>query len=305
VSHYFEARFPVSNQPVANDPAPERERFEGVRRIVRGIIDADAAEVERATVEVSERSRWLAPLAFVAGAIALTVLGIKPLLVNWRLTLIELVPAAWLWMMMFNLRHHVVDGTQVHALHPLWWILVGAAFVGLAMAAFFCNAIFAVALGTGDKHIRPAVRIAWSHWRLLLMWSLIIGVGHAVSVIWIARISPNAYAVAQTIVLAVALVTFISVPASIAGVRRRSATRRDRVAKAAVGSTMSAVVSLPGFILDRVGLILLTVQNWHWLGFVCLSIGVAMQLAATTSTRAVKLSTVLVNSDASAAPSTE
>ena len=46
----------------------------------------------------------------------------------------------------------------------------------------------------------------------------------------------------------------------------------------------------PGFVLDRVGLILLGVPGLHVVGLVLLSIGTALYAAGMSSVKAVKLS---------------
>ena len=270
----------------------------GIGKIIHGILNADSGAVEQATLELSAKSKWLAPLAFAAGAVAMTVVGIKPLLRNWRLTLIEFVPAAWLWLSLYNLKHHTFDGTTVKHLHLWWFIPVAAVYVGLAVLAFWCNAMFAVSLANNDRSVRHAARDAWAHKSLLLRWGLIIGVAHAVVTIFMARIGPLAYDLSLSAVILVSMITFVSVPASIAGVKKRKApTRRDQVATMAVSGSMSAVVSLPGFICDRIGLLLIATRGAHWFGFAFLSIGIALQMAGTTSSRAVKLSSLLVNGE--------
>ena len=270
----------------------------GIGKIIRGILDADSAAVEKATLELSARSKWLAPLAFAAGAVAMTVVGVKPLLRNWRLTIIEFVPAGWLWLSMYNLKHHTLDGTTVKHMHLFWFIPVAALYIGLAVLAFWCNAMFAVSLANNDRSVRHAARAAWVHRPLLIRWGVIIGVAHAIVAIFISRIGPIAYDLCLMAVIVVSMITFVSVPASIAGVRKRKpSSRRDQVAHVAVSSAMAAVVSTPGFICDRIGLLLIATRSAHWLGFALLSIGIAFQMAGTTSTRAVKLSSLLVNGE--------
>jgi hypothetical protein len=57
----------------------------------------------------------------------------------------------------------------------------------------------------------------------------------------------------------------------------------------AAGSALSAVAMTPGFILDRIGLILLGATGLHVLGLFLLSIGTALYAAGMSSVRAVKL----------------
>jgi hypothetical protein len=46
----------------------------------------------------------------------------------------------------------------------------------------------------------------------------------------------------------------------------------------------------PGFVLDRLGLIMLGLPHLHLLGFVVLSVGAALYAAGLSSVKAVKLS---------------
>jgi hypothetical protein len=279
---------------------PLRERLaiwrKGFARIVRGLLDADPAAVEKSTLELSQRSRWLAPLTFAAGAVAMTVVGIKPLIRNWRLTLVEIVPAGWLWISMYSLKHHVIDGTEVKVLKPTWYLPVLAIYLAVGVIAFWCNAMFAVALATNDRSVRTAAREAWRFKPLLLTWGFALGGAYAFNKIVMARHGAPAYDISQSIVIAFAMITFVTVPARIAGITAPPRTPRDKVASIAVRSTMAAAVSTPGFILDRIGLLLLGVSGLHWLGFVLLSMGIAFQMAGTTSSRAVRLSTLVISS---------
>ena len=69
--------------------------------------------VENAILALSQRSRWLAPLALVVGAFAMLFQGLKLLVTNWRLTLVEILPAMWIWAAMLDLKVHVLHGQGV------------------------------------------------------------------------------------------------------------------------------------------------------------------------------------------------
>jgi hypothetical protein len=73
--------------------------------------------------------------------------GVKSLFSNWRLTLVELLPAIWVWAAMLDLRLHVFQGNL-----PRQWI-EGPMIVGLVVAAtvitalcYYLNAVFAFAV---------------------------------------------------------------------------------------------------------------------------------------------------------------
>ena len=91
-------------------------------------------------------------------------------------------------------------------------------------------------------------------------------------------------------VCALMLVAFIAVPARILGARKRRLPPKQAIGKWAAGGALSAVAMGPGFILDRIGLLLLGVTGLHLLGIVLLSIGTALYAAGMSSVKAVKLS---------------
>ena len=81
-----------------------------VKRLVVAIRDGDEAMVEGAVLALSQSRRYLAPLAFVVGAFVMLFDGMKLLVSNWRLTVIQILPAMWIWLAMLNLKVHVLHG---------------------------------------------------------------------------------------------------------------------------------------------------------------------------------------------------
>jgi hypothetical protein len=59
---------------------------------VRAIRDGDA-ELAEALLRLSRSQRYLAPLAFTVGAFAKLFEGLRLLLFNWRLMLVQIPPA--------------------------------------------------------------------------------------------------------------------------------------------------------------------------------------------------------------------
>ena len=85
-----------------------------VVNLVNLIRASDEAAVENAVLALSQQSRWLAPLAFLVGAFAMLFQGVKLLVTNWRLTLVVIVPAMWIWAAMLDLKVHVLHGKDFH-----------------------------------------------------------------------------------------------------------------------------------------------------------------------------------------------
>jgi hypothetical protein len=260
-------------------------------RLTRAVADADAVEIEAAVRQLGESKRYLTPVAWAAGACVLLIRGIKLLVMNWRLSLIELVPAAWVWVVMWNLKRHALRGAPFRELTVWGMILLAVVAVGLTLIAIWCNTVFAFAVDTSPPKVGPAARRATSDLPTIALAALVLGLLLTFAAIVVPRIGPTwLYVVTLGGVLALMLINFVAVPARISGVRRRRLPPRQKVGSLLAGGALSAVAMGPGFLLDRIGLIMLGVPGLHVLGFVLLSIGTALYAAGMSSVRAVKLS---------------
>ena len=67
--------------------------FDFTLRLLDGIRGGDEAEIARAIEDLSRSRRYLAPLAYAVGGVAMLLGGVRPLFSNWRLTLIQVLPA--------------------------------------------------------------------------------------------------------------------------------------------------------------------------------------------------------------------
>ena len=135
--------------PPADQP-PARRRHTArayVVRFTQAVRDSDQATVDDMIMRLSRARPWLAPLALAVGAFAMLFVGVKLLFTNWRLTLIQVLPAMWIWAAMFDLKAHVVHGRSFH-------VLTGTAIVvpvvlgvaAVTAAGFYLNAVFAFAI---------------------------------------------------------------------------------------------------------------------------------------------------------------
>jgi hypothetical protein len=68
--------------------------------------------VEAVVVHLSRRRHIVAPLALAVGAVAMLFEGLRLLLSNWRLTLVQVLPAMWIWAAMLDLKLHVLHGAS-------------------------------------------------------------------------------------------------------------------------------------------------------------------------------------------------
>ena len=132
-------------------------RREQLGRLVRAVRDSDLAAVEEVVLRLSRSRRWLAPLALAVGAVVMLFEGVKLLFTNWRLTLIQVLPAMWIWAAMVDLKAHVLHGKSFHVLTGPVVIPLVLAVAAITAASFFLNAVFAFAIAEpGPPVIRPA-----------------------------------------------------------------------------------------------------------------------------------------------------
>ena len=81
----------------------------------------------------------------------------------------------------------------------------------------------------------------------------------------------------------------MSVPAQLIGYTRQKETVKQKVSRTAVGGALSAVLTSPGFMLNRLGLLMFGIHALQIPAVIVFSIGVALQAAATSGAKAVKL----------------
>jgi hypothetical protein len=251
-------------QRIAASAAPDQSpsTFRRIALAARAVADADPDEIETTARQLGESRRYLAPLAWAAGAIMLLVRGIKLLLLNWRLTLIELVPAIWVWLVMWDLRQHALRNDAFRQITVGGMIVLALLTVAASVAAFWWNTVFAFAITHAQARIAPAVRQARPHLPRLIRAGVVLGILLAVAAVVVPRIdSALPYLIAIVAVYALMLISFVAIPARILGAKKRRLKPKEAIGRWTVGGALSAVAMTPGFVLDRVGLILLGVPN--------------------------------------------
>jgi hypothetical protein len=301
------SKAPVTEDDVANEPlAPSRRVAIGqqIERLVTAIRTGDEAMVERAVLALSQRSRWLAPLGLLVGAFAMLFQGVRLLFTNWRLTLVQILPAMWIWAAMLDLKAHALHGKEFHLLRgPLLW-LVFLVITGLTAGSFFLNGVFAFAISKpGTPEIRPAFGEAKQHLRTILAWGLLVGVALGLATMVVDRWGKFWFSLTLSIVVAVMMVAYVAVPARLIGVKSERSTR-DKLTASAVGGAVGAAVCTPPFALGRFAILLLGSHTFRYLAILLLIIAVVLQTGATSSVKAIRMSAKLAvgkNPKASAA----
>src|SRR6202034_4731268 len=111
---------------------------------------------QQAVFQLSQRKRWLAPLALIVGAFIMLFQGVRLLYTNWRLAVLQIIPAMWIWVAMLDIKLHVLHGKQFHVIRGPLLIPCVVGVVALTAASFYLNGVFAFAISVpGPPEIRP------------------------------------------------------------------------------------------------------------------------------------------------------
>ncbi len=295
----------TTGDPADDEPATRRGRvWAGIRRLIDAINASDDAAVERAVLALSRRSRWLAPLGLVVGAFLMLFQGVKLLVTNWRLTLVQILPAMWIWAAMLDLKIHLLHGKSFHVI--LGPVLIPAVLVvtGLTAGSFYLNGVFAFAISEpGEPTIRPAFAKANQHVRVIMSWGCAIGLALSFSALIVTRWGHWPFAICQSIVVGIMMVCYLSVPARIVGIDPKKQTNaRDKLAATAIGGAVGAVICSPPYMIGRLGILMLGWRYLFWVGIAFLVVGILLQTGVTSAVKAVKFSAKLIGTPASNLP---
>ncbi len=273
-----------------------------IGRLVDAIRRGDDKAVEQAVLQLSQRRRWLAPLALIVGGFLMLFQGVKLLYTNWRLALVQIIPAMWIWIAMLDIKLHVLHGRQFHVIRGPILIPCILGVTALTAASFYLNGVFAFAISVpGPPKIRPAFSRANEHVRIILAWGSGIGLALSFSALIATRWGHWPFVISQSLVVGVMMLCYIAVPARIVGVEKKARSRRDTLATSAVGGAVGAVVCSPPYMLGRLGILMLGWPYVFWLGVLLIIIGATLQTGATSAVKAVKFSAKLVGDPSGAA----
>ena len=261
--------------------------------LIRAIETSDQAKIEEAVVRLSGSHRVFRPLVFAVGALALLFDGLRLLVSNWRLTLVQVLPALWIWVAMADLKVHVLRDEDFTVLHGAVLIPIILAIVAITVASFFLNAVFAFAISQpGTPEIRPAFAQARSHLRPIVVSGAVVGFLLALATTVVTRWGSPWFALSLGIVVGVMMVCYVAVPSRLIGVKPTQ-SRRDKFMTTALSSALGVTVSLPPYILGRVGILMIGSDALLIPGIVLIAVGVTLQAGATGAVRAIKMSVSL------------
>jgi hypothetical protein len=270
-----------------------RRLWTRIGSLVSAIQDNDDARIEEAILRLSRSRRVFAPLAFAIGAFALLFEGLRLLVSNWRLTLVQIPPAMWIWLAMLNLKLHVLRGKTLPVLRGPILVPIGLVIIAITVASFFLNAVFAFAIARqGAPEIRPAVAQARRHWVPIVVSGAAVGVLLAFSTTVVTRWGRPWFALSLGIVVGLMMVCYVAVPSRLIG-GKPTRSRRDKLWTTVVGGALSATVSAPPYVIGRLGILMLGSRILLIPGIVMMALGFTLQAGATGAVRAIKMSATL------------
>jgi hypothetical protein len=261
--------------------------------LVRAIEESDEAKIEEAVVRLSGSRRVFRPLVSAVGAFALLFDGLRLLIRNWRLMLVQILPAVWVWVAMTDLKAHVLHGHTFTVLRGPVLIPIILVITAITMASFFLNAVFALAITQpGDPEIRPAIAQARRHRKPILGSGVVVGLALGFSTMVVTRWGSPWFALSLGIVTAVMMVSYVAVPARLIG-GKPVQTRREKLTTNVVSGALGATVQAPAYILGRVGLLMVGTSALLIPGILLIAVAVPLQAGATGAVRAIKMSVTL------------
>ena len=275
----------------------EHGRAHGVTARIRGLLRAieenDEAQIEAAVLRLSRRRRALAPLAFMVGALALLFDGVRLLVSNWRLTLIQIPPAMWIWLATADLKAHVLRGRSLNVIRGPILIPIILAITAITMLAFFLNAVFALAVARpGGPDIAAGRAAARERRAPILVSGAVVGLALGFATAVVPRWGRPWFGIILSVVVGLMMLSYIFVPARLIGARPR-ASRRDKVMTSVVGGFIGATVCTPPYLLGRLGILMLGSKALFIPGIIVLAVGATLQAGATGAVRAIKMSASL------------
>jgi hypothetical protein len=257
---------------------------------VQAVKENDQTQIHDAVLRLSRTHRVLAPLAFAVGAFVLVFEALKLLITNWRLTLVQILPAMWIWLAMYDLRAHLLHDKTLNVVRGAVLIPIVALVVAITVASYFLNAVFAFAVArTGRPEIRPAFAEARERSVAIAVPGVIVGLLLAFTVTVVTRWGKPWFTLSLGTVVGVMMISYVALPARLIGIRPNQ-SRRDKLWTSAVGGALGFTVCTPPYLLGRLGLLMLGSKALFIPGIFVLAVGVTLQAGATGAVRAIKMS---------------
>ena len=260
-----------------------------IGEFVRAIESTDEAKIEEAIVRLSESHVLLRPLAFAISAFVLLFDALRLILSNWRLLLIQLLPALWIWLAMAILRAYVLYDQDLDEIYGLQIIPVFVVVIAITTASFYLNATFAFAIMRPGAPIRPAFAEARTHMGQIIGFGFVVGFLLGIATTVAPRWGSPWFSIFLGAVIGLMMVAYIAVPARIIGAKP-TYSRRERMMTTVVSGVLGVTVSLPPYLIGRLGFLMLGSKVLLIPGIILVAIGLTLEAGATGAVRAIKLS---------------
>jgi hypothetical protein len=124
----------------------------------------------------------------------------------------------------------------------------------------------------------------------------VVGLALGVSVVIVPQWGIRWFALSLGIVIGVMMVTYVTIPSRLVGIKTNF-SRRDKLAASVVAGTLGCIVCTPTYIVGRVGILLLG-SRLLVIGVVLIILGFTLQAGATGAVKAIKMSAKLVSDNA-------
>jgi hypothetical protein len=169
-------------------------------------------------------------------------------------------------------------------------LTLGAASV-VSIVVLWCNCVFGFAISQRHARLRPAIRETWPFRGRLVVAGVVVGLGLVVTFAAVPRIdSVWGYVAAFGATYGILLSSLVVMPAWVIGIPRRRFGPVETVQRWVTGWALAAVAMTPGFVVAHVGALLIDLPRGALVGYLLLTVGVALYAAGLTSVKAVTLS---------------
>ena len=199
----------------------------------------------------------------------------------------------WIWLAMLDLKAHVFRGHEFHVWSGSVQVLLVVAITLLTAEQLLPQRGVRVRdLEPGAPKIRPAFTLARRHLGVVLGVGVGVGVALGLSAIVVPRWGLFWFGLALGIVVGVMMLTYVTVPARVVGIKIDGPSPRqdggDRI-----GGTLGASSALHPISLDALGSCCSDRRAVCSLGAVLLALGFTLQAGATGAVKAIKMSAKL------------
>jgi hypothetical protein len=253
--------------------------------------DGVASEV---VSNLSQSRRLLAPLAMAVGGVEMLFSGMRGLISNWRLLLVQALPVLVIWWTTYDLKAHVLATNSLPGVRGPILVPIGLAIIALTTASFFLNSVFAFAVTQpATPEIRPAIGQARGHMGVILGTGTVLGLMLALAMTVISRTHGPWFTLALGIAIAATTVGYVAVPARLLDFKP-AATRRDKLSASVLAATLGVAVAAPPYLLGRVGVLMLGVHLLFIPGLAVVCVAGVLEAAAAVTVKAIRMTSKLV-----------